>query len=93
MTGSGDKEGRQQQVEAVLGFINASLVASIASMILAHQLLQSQAARKPPLWKRVAWLPWKLYYTVVDAVGALREKAVEWLRREVCEKRCDCVCE
>ena len=88
MTGDNGK-GEQQLVEDVVNFVSSSVVASVAAMIIAHYLLRSSEARRPPLWRRVALLPWKLYYTVAGAVDALRGKVVEWLCRKICCGVCD----
>jgi uncharacterized ferritin-like protein (DUF455 family) len=79
-------------VQAVQEFLGTALAATIATHVFLYQLWSQAEARRPTLWERLARLPRVLYYRTVYAAERLKEKVVEWVKSEVCEKRCDCVC-
>ena len=79
-------------VQAVQEFLGTALAATIATLVISDQLWTLAEARRPTLRERLTWLPRMLYYRAVYAAEKLKEKVVEWVKSEVCEKRCDCVC-
>jgi len=92
LTMAEERGAKKTEVEAVQEFLGTALAATIAALVLSDQLWTLAEARRPTLWERIAWLPRMLYYRAAYAAEKLKEKIVEWIKSEVCEKRCDCVC-
>jgi hypothetical protein len=81
MTGN----GRDKQVKQVIGFATAMATATVAAMILADQLWRQAEQRRPTLRERIRYIPVMIYYMIEDAVDALWQKMLEWLKDKICE--------
>jgi len=92
LTMAEERGAKKTEVEAVQEFLGTALAATIATLVFFDQLWKLAEEHRPTLRERLTWLPRMLYYRAVYAAEKLRERFAEWLKREVCEKRCDCVC-
>ncbi|MCI4409371.1 MAG: hypothetical protein JHC26_09780 [Thermofilum sp.] len=80
------ENAQNKRVEETMNFIRYMIAFGLYAIVLGNEMLkQAEENYKPTLWDRIRYFPLRIYYTIEDAVEALKDRVLEWLRAKICE--------